>query len=65
MHLVARLEGLEPPTNGFEGRMRCIPGSSRASQPLATTRDEAGSDSRRSQVFAPFIEDSADRLRRY
>ena len=38
-------------------------GSSKASQPLATTRDEADSDSRRSQVFAPLTEDSADRLR--
>ena len=40
-----------------------VPASSSASQPLATTRDEAGADSRDSQVFAPFTEDSADRLR--
>src|SRR5437660_3864727 len=39
------------------------PGSSKASQPLATTRDAAGLDSRQSQAFASFTEDSADRLR--
>ena len=39
------------------------PRTSMASQPLGTTQDEVGSDSRRSQVFASFTEDSADRLR--
>src|SRR5436309_12653353 len=38
------------------------PANSRVSQPFATTRDEAGADSRASHVFAPFTEDSADRL---
>jgi len=33
------------------------------SQPVATTRDGAAADSRASQIFAPFTEDSADRLR--
>jgi len=32
-------------------------------QALATTRDEPGADSKDSQVFASFTEDSADRLR--
>jgi len=39
------------------------PRSSKASQPLATTRDEARPDSRQSQIFAPVTENSADRLR--
>src|SRR5439155_9126392 len=39
------------------------PANSRVSQPFATTRNEAGADSRASHVFVPFTEDSADRLR--
>ena len=63
MRLRARLEGLEPPTHGFEGRMRPAHGSSKALQPLATTRDDGASESTQSQAFAPFAEDSADWLR--
>jgi excisionase family DNA binding protein len=37
--------------------------SSKASQAFATIRDKAGGDSSASQLFAPFTEDSADRLR--
>ena len=39
------------------------PRSSKASQLLATTREEGGSKSRQSRAFASFTEDSADRLR--
>ena len=60
--------------NGAPGRSRTCgprlrrpdeerPPTSNASQPLATTRDEPGADSKDSQVFASFTENSADRLR--
>ena len=39
------------------------PGSGKASQPLATIRDDAASESRPSPAFAPVTENSADRLR--
>jgi excisionase family DNA binding protein len=43
--------------------VEACPRSSKASQAFATTRDKAGGDSSASQLFAPFTEDSADRLR--
>ena len=55
--------GIRTPDHRLRRPDEPVPASSSASQPLATTRDEAGADSRDSQVFAPFTEDSADRLR--
>jgi excisionase family DNA binding protein len=52
-----------PRNRGFEGRLRGVPTSSKGSQAVAIPRDDVVGHSRPSQIFAPFTEDSADRLR--
>ena|SRR5438874_977917 len=48
---------------GLRRPLEAFPGSSKDSQRVAIARDDAGCHSRPSQLFAPFTEDSADRLR--
>ena len=55
--------GSRPPGPRLRRPDEAHPPRSKASQRLATFQDEGASDSRRSQVFASFTEDSADRLR--